>query len=307
MFFESALKGKNSWWRYLVIFLAAFAAANTIGALPLIAAIAVNAAADLSILDTSSGNIADMSVFGIEPNLALVLMIFPFVVGLITVALLMKPLHGRTFRSLINGVSSCRWSRVIISFLLWASLMAVYLVLNLKFDASNFTLHNTGNSLILLAVIALLLMPFQTTFEEVLFRGYLMQGLGVAARNKWFPLIVTSLLFGLMHAMNPEIKEFGFLTMMPQYISFGLLFGIISVLDNGIELAVGAHAANNIFLSIFVTQKASTLQTVAMFEQQTVHPWTEFLYLIIISLIFVGTLFIIYKWKLRESFTYKDL
>ena len=72
-----------------------------------------------------------------------------------------------------------------------------------------------------------------------------------------------------MHVMNPEIKEFGFLTMMPQYISFGLLFGIISVLDNGIELAIGAHAANNIFLSIFVTQKSSTLQTVAMFEQQT--------------------------------------
>lgn len=306
MFFESALKGKNSWWRYLVLFLAAFAASNIIGALPLIAAIAVNASNDPSVLDAASDNIADMSVFGIEPNLALALMVFPFIVGLITVALLIKPLHGRSFMSLINGGSSCRWSRVFTSFFIWAFLLALYLVLNLKLDPSNFTLHNTGKSLIVLALISLLMMPFQTTFEEVLFRGYLMQGIGVATRNKWLPLLVTSILFGLMHVFNPEIKEFGFFTMMPQYISFGLLFGLISVLDNGIELAIGAHAANNIFLSVFVTQKASTLQTVAVFEQQTVYPWTEFLYLIIMAVIFVGLLFTIYKWKLRESFIYKD-
>lgn len=306
MFFESALQGKNSWWRYLVLFLAAFAASNIIGALPLIAAIAVNASKNPAALDAASDNIADMSVFGIEPNLALALMIFPFIVGLISVALLIKPLHGRSFISLINGGSSCRWKRVFTSFFIWAFLMALYLVLNLKLDPSNFTLNNSGKSLIILAVISLLMMPFQTTFEEVLFRGYLMQGIGAAARNKWLPLIVTSVLFGLMHILNPEIKEFGFLTMMPQYISFGLLFGLISVLDNGIELAIGAHAANNIFLSVFVTQKASTLQTAAMYEQQTVQPWTEFLYLIILSVIFVTTLFIIYKWKFRESFTFKD-
>ncbi len=288
------------------MFIAAFGVANTIGAIPLIVAIVAKATADPSLIGAASDNIADMSVFGIEPNLALVLIVIPFIVGLLTVFLLMKPLHGRTFMSLINGGSSCRWSRVIISFLLWAFLMAVYLVLSLKLDPSNFTLHNTGKSLFVLAVISLLLMPFQTTFEEVLFRGYLMQGIGVSARNKWLPLLITSILFGLMHVMNPEIKEFGFLTMMPQYISFGLMFGIISVLDNGIELAIGAHAANNIFLSVFVTQKASALQTVAMFEQQAVHPWSEYLYLIILSAIFIGTLFIIYKWKVRESFAYKD-
>ncbi len=288
------------------MFIAAFGAANTIGAIPLIVAIVAKTAADPSLVGASSDNLADMSGFGIEPNLALVLIVIPFIIGLYAVYLLMKPLHGRSFLTLINGGSSCRWSRVFVSFFIWALLMAVYLILSMKFDPSNFTLHNTGRSLIVLAVISLLLMPFQTTFEEVLFRAYLMQGIGVAARNKWLPLLITSLLFGLMHVLNPEIKEFGFFTVMPQYISFGLLFGLISVLDNGIELAIGAHAANNIFLSIFLTQKASALQTAAMFEQQTVQPWTEFLYLIILSVIFVGALFIIYKWKFRESFTYKD-
>lgn len=288
------------------MFIAAFGASNIIGALPLIIVMAVNLAKDPSLLEASSDNLADLSVYGIESNLALVLMVIPFIVGLLTIALLMKPLHGRKFISTINGGSSCRWSRILVSFVLWAALMAVYLILCLKLDPANFTLHNTGRSLIVLAVIALLLMPFQTTFEEVLFRGYLMQGFGVLARNKWVPLILTSVAFGLMHGLNPEIKEFGFFTMMPQYITFGFLFGLLAVLDNGIELAMGAHAANNIFLSIFVTQKSSTLQTAALYEQQNVDPWMEYLYLIIISAIFVGALYMIYKWKVKETFAFKE-
>jgi membrane protease YdiL (CAAX protease family) len=48
-----------------------------------------------------------------------------------------------------------------------------------------------------------------------------MQGFAAMVKNRWFPLIMTSILFGLMHSFNPEVKEFGFFTMMPQYIAFG--------------------------------------------------------------------------------------
>lgn len=288
------------------MFIAAFAASNLIGALPLLIVIAINTAADPSLLDAAVDNPADLSIYGIDPNLALILMVFPFIIGLLTIILLMKPLHGRSFMSIINGASSYRWSRFFISFLLWSLFMAIYLLVNLKLDPSNFTIHNTTKSLIVLAIISLALIPFQAAFEEVLFRGYLMQGIGVVTKNKWVPLLVSSILFGLLHGLNPEIKEFGFFTMMPQYITFGFLFGLITVLDNGIELALGAHAANNIFLSVFVTQKSSTLQTAALFEQQEVHPWAEYIYLIVLSAMFVAALYMIYKWKVRESFAYKD-
>ena len=99
---------------------------------------------------------------------------------------------------------------------------------------------------------------------------------------------MTSVLFGLMHSLNPEVKEFGFLTMMPQYILFGLIFGIITIMDDGIEAAMGAHAANNIFLCIMVTNKASALQTPALYEQINIYPWTEFA-----GLFFTGIVFII--------------
>ena len=124
-----------------------------------------------------------------------------------------------------------------------------------------------------------------------------MQGFAAMLRNRWFPLIMTSVLFGLMHAFNPEVREFGFLTMMPQYILFGLIFGVITILDDGIEAAMGAHTANNIFLCIMVTNKSSALQTPALYEQHNIYPWAEFTGLLFTGIAFVLILKIIFGWE----------
>jgi hypothetical protein len=59
---------------------------------------------------------------------------------------------------------------------------------------------------------------------------------------------------------------------------------------------MGAHAANNIFLCIMVTNESSALQTPAMYEQLNIHPWTEFAALTVIGIIFVLILKRIFKW-----------
>jgi len=124
-----------------------------------------------------------------------------------------------------------------------------------------------------------------------------MQGFTAIFRNRWMPLIITSLFFGLMHSWNPEVKEFGFLQMMPQYVLFGLVFGTVTIIDDGVEIATGAHAANNVFLSIMVTNRSSTLQTPAMFEQHEIYPWIEFSGLLISSAAFLVILTMILKWQ----------
>ena len=124
-----------------------------------------------------------------------------------------------------------------------------------------------------------------------------MQGFAVLIRNRWFPLLMTSVLFGLMHCINPEVKEFGFITMMAQYILFGLVFGITTILDDGIEVAMGAHTANNIFLCIFVTNSSSVFQVSSLYKQKNLYPWTEFVGLLIASVIFIIILKMIFKWE----------
>jgi hypothetical protein len=124
-----------------------------------------------------------------------------------------------------------------------------------------------------------------------------MQGFSVIVRNRWFPLVMTSVLFALMHSLNPEVKDFGFITMMPQYLLFAFVFGVATIMDDGIEVSMGAHTANNIFLCIFVTNSSSALQTPALYEQKLIYPWTEFTGLLISAVIFIMVLKVIFKWS----------
>jgi membrane protease YdiL (CAAX protease family) len=270
---------------------------NSVGALPLLFALLIKSATNPEVFSLMAANPNDFSVLGMDPVGGLAMMLFPFLAGLAAFILLVKPLNNRTFINTINGTGKIRWNRFFISAFVWLLISAGYLFVYLKVDPANFTINNKTTSLIMLSVVSLLLIPFQAAFEEVLFRGYLMQGFATMVRNRWFPLVMTSIFFGLMHAFNPEVKEYGFLTMIPQYILFGLIFGIITILDDGIEAALGAHAANNIFLCIMVTNESSALQTPALFEQHNISPWTEFAGLLICGIIFVFILKMIFKWK----------
>ena len=299
---ESSFAGKNSLWRYLVMLVAILVVSNSIGAVPLLVAMLMKSVSNPAVFAQIAANPNDLSVLGLDANISFILMIFPFIAGLFAFILLVRPLNGRTFMMTVNGTNRIRWDRFFISAFVWMTLSAAYLFFYLKLDPGNFSINNKTISLITLSLVSLIFIPFQAAFEEVLFRGYLMQGFAALVKNRWFPLIMTSVLFGLLHAFNPEVKQFGFFTMIPQYIMFGLIFGIVTVFDDGIEAALGAHAANNIFLCIMVTNESSALQTPALYQQHNIQPWTEFAGLIISGIVFLVILKIIFKWDLSVLF-----
>ena len=290
---KNSFIGKNNFWRYLIMIAVIFLATNTIGAIPLLITGLIKSVSNSNIL---SGGIF-FSTLDISQNFMFALMLFPFIVGLATYVLFIKPLHGRSFLQTITGNSSFRWKHFCISGGLWMIFMGLSLFAYIGFDAENYTVNNISFSLIPLIILSFLLIPFQAAFEEVIFRGYLMQGFTALFPSKIFALLTTTLLFALMHSLNPEVKEFGFFSIMPQYLTFGLIFGLLTILDNGIESALGAHAANNIFLCIFVTQKASALQTPALFEQHVYCPGAELTGMVVVGAIFVFTLWKIFGWK----------
>lgn len=287
-------RGKNAFWRYFIGVITPFLASNLIGALPLVAIMMTNTVGGVV---PQKGGMPDFQAMGIDLNLGFTLSVFPFILAFMAILLLVKPLHERSFATVINGGRKTRWGRIFFSALVWIVISAVWMIYSLKTDPGNFRLNNTSNSLIILALLALALIPFQAAFEEILFRGYLMQGIAVWTRNRWLPIMVTSVLFGLMHGLNPEVKEYGFLTMMPQYIFFGLVFAVLTMFDDGIEVAIGAHAANNIFLSVLITHSDMALQTPAMYEQIEIYPWKEFGGLVVMSVVFVIIMAMVYRWK----------
>ncbi|HOF16097.1 MAG TPA: type II CAAX endopeptidase family protein [Bacteroidales bacterium] len=291
---ERALDNQNQAWKYILLFLIGLLLIAFIGALPQLAILMhIQQKYNAVIL-----NINDLVNYGFDLNAILTLNIFPFIIGLLVLFALIKTLHGRSYTEVINGTKKIRWNHFFFAFLLWTSLIALYYLVKYMIAPQNFIFQFQAEKFIVLLVVTLLLIPFQTIYEEVMFRGYLMQGFAVWTNNRWLPIIFTALIFGLLHVLNPEIEEYGFWIVMPQYIIFGLLFGLTTVLDDGIETAMGAHTAHNIFLCLILTSEGSALQTYALFQEINI----KMSVIDIFDPLAIGTIFLIvlyfkYKWN----------
>lgn len=293
----NSFSGHNHWWRYLVLFILSFFVGSFIGSIPLGLIVVVGALNNGADLASASTNMVDFASLGIDLNLGLALIMLPFIFSLLVLLLLFKPLHQRNYKSLFSGVAKIRWKRFFSAAFIWAILLAIYLVVDYSNNPGNFTLNFEPGAFAVLVIVSLVFIPFQASYEEILFRGYLAQGVARWTRSRIWAILMPAFLFGLVHSFNPEIKEYGFWLAMPQYILFGVIFGLISVLDDGIELAMGAHTANNIFLSLFVTNKASALQTSAYFIQENVDAAKDLLIMAVIGIIFIAIIAKTYKFN----------
>ncbi len=153
-------------------------------------------------------------------------------------------------------------------------------------DPANYRLQFNLNQWLPVLLVCLTIIPIQTSIEEILIRGYLLQGVGVATRSGIIAILVTSVVFVMMHMANPEVQSFGVGVMTVYYFSVALFLGVITWLDEGLELALGVHAATNIYGASFVTFDGSVMQTDAMFKVLEVNAWWMTLGFSIMILIF---------------------
>jgi hypothetical protein len=238
---------------------------------------------------------------GIDKNLLLALMMGMFVFTLLFLWLALKFIQKKSLSSIITGYENIRWKRYFFSFGVWGTLIVILTIASYLLSPQDIEIRFNPSNFYILLIVSVIFIPIQTATEELIFRGYLMQGFGLAFKNGIIPLIITSVLFGLMHASNPEAKAHGLLIMMPYYIFFGAFLGMLTLLDEGAELAMGIHCANNLVSSLLVCSKNSVLQTDAIFYTSVENPGGEFIVWIIMATICFFILFKKYKlsnWKL---------
>jgi membrane protease YdiL (CAAX protease family) len=293
MFITQAFKPNNEFWRYLLgsvaIILASF-----IGQIPLVIAIAIKTAIAHDNFPVT--NEALMTY--LEPNLTLFLILISFVFAMGAIYLVVKYFHRQTFREVTTGRKKTDWNRILFSFTIWALFSIITTLIAYYLHPENFVLNFKPIPFAILAVIAILMIPIQTSTEEYVFRGYLMQGFAILAKNKWFPLLMTSLIFGTMHIMNPEVEKMGYIIMF-YYIGTGLFLGILTLMDDGIELALGFHAANNLVSALLVTSDWSAFQTHSVLKDVS-EPTAGFDVILPVVIIFPILLFIFskkYNWS----------
>ncbi|MCB0563644.1 MAG: CPBP family intramembrane metalloprotease [Phaeodactylibacter sp.] len=266
-FFEAARRGDNAPFKYVLVVIAVVIGA-IIGQIPLGIVVTMAARkqgmgfAEMEEFQRS----LDFSSLGLGDNLGLLLMLLPFVTALAVLLFFVVALHHKRPTDVFTGRSRLDWGRIGFAFTFWFLLSAGLEIVAYQLDPGNYVWQFELSSFVPLLLIALFILPLQTTFEEALFRGYLMQGFGLLFRNRWLPLLLTSAGFGLLHYANPEVGEFGFALMMAYYIGVGLLMGFCTLMDEGTELALGLHAATNIYGATAVSFAGSALQTPALFR-----------------------------------------
>ena len=295
MYIAQAFNSLHDWWRYavgiMVVVVGVF-----VFSLPHIVAVFIkrlNAEVDLLRLDDVNYL---MSLF--DSNTNLVFLLLPFVGGLIFLFGIVKLLHKQTITSLTTSRKKIDWSRFFFGIFIWGIISSGMVLLDYYLAPESYIDNFELNRFLLLAAIAILLLPIQTSCEEYLFRGYLMQGIGVVTNSKWIPLVITSLIFGLLHISNPEVDKLGYIIMV-YYIGTGLFLGVITLMDEGMELALGFHAANNLFTALLVTANWTALQTHSVFKDVS-EPESGIMDIVLpVFIIFPIILFIfsrVYKW-----------
>lgn len=248
-----ALKGKNDWWRTVIV------------AGPILGVFVLSFLVFLALSPEQYQQMLQSSQMFEDKNINLVIMLSQFGFLLILLLVLFYFLHQRSIISLTTARAKVDFKRIFFAFFLVILVQVGFFVISYNIDSSNIQWNFEISKFVPLVIISLILFPIQIGFEEYFFRGYLMQQIGIATKSVWIPLIITSVLFGLVHGANPEVFEIGF-KMMVFYIGTGLFMGLMTLLDDGLELALGFHFANNFVAATLITAEFSALQTDAIFK-----------------------------------------
>ncbi|MBM3340592.1 MAG: CPBP family intramembrane metalloprotease [Betaproteobacteria bacterium] len=158
----------------------------------------------------------------------------------------------------------------------WQGFAAAFAIMGLAFGVEcvlypdRYQFNPEAHRWLWFAPVVLLLTPLQAATEELVFRGYLMQSLRSFTQSRWLIVGLTSVIFMLPHLWNPEAAH-GLLVVL-NYVLVAVFFALVTLRDGRLELAIGAHAAINVFIALIASYPDSVLNTPALFMADRLDP-----------------------------------
>ena len=258
-FLDLARQGKNDWWRFVLAVLLMLFMWQVLGTLPVVALVILGMLKAGPQTGTIPAGLPGMD--SLAGFVALMLASVFFISGIF---LAMRFIHQRAWRTLITPSRSIDWGRLFQGFGLWFVLSALMSLVEALLHPGRYVWSLDLPRLIPFAFLALVFIPIQIGAEELFFRGYLLQGFGLRVRNIWVLSVISGLAFGLPHLLNPEASV-NYPLLGLYYFAFGFSLAYITLRDGRLELALGAHAANNLFSVIFANYTITVLPSPSLF------------------------------------------
>jgi membrane protease YdiL (CAAX protease family) len=226
--------------------------------------------------------------------------LFPFVLMFVGMLVYLRFAHQRPFLTIFTTATHFRWKRffgfgaiLVVLFFLFA-----FAEVTLLGQTKELTWNFNPDHFFPLLLVALVMVPLQAAAEELVFRVYALQGLYLRTKSAVASVLISALLFAFMHISNPEISAMGY-GLLLYYLIAGIFLALLSVQDDGLELALAFHVFNNLFGVLVVSSSWQVFHTEALFLDQR-PPGSLLLHLGSGLFIFTGLYFFLAKkfnWK----------
>jgi len=190
-------------------------------------------------------------------------LLFPFLVGFVVILGLVKFLLGRPWWS----VALPRWPTSIRPYLAGIALGLLLTLVDTAMLAPFVTISYQGLGPLLSVsavsvAVTLVGLVIQTGFEELLFRGLIMQFLMRIMTFAPVAIIIQALLFGAMHLANIAEWHGNYWGMAP-YVLAGISYGYAAWRTGSLLVSAALHFVNNAGGAYLVGAKGDVIQTVA--------------------------------------------
>ncbi len=181
-----------------------------------------------------------------------------FVISLIAFLINFKAIHNGKIWHLINTTSHFRANRIGFTFTIYCILFVISIISSILDPDTKFVL--CLRDFIPYFFTCAFLLIFQTLFEEIIVRSYFFQFCGLYCKKRWIIVTLSSILFAYLHIENTPVQNN--ITYLIVYFVSGMVWGIITILDNGIELSWSCHFFNNIIACSLLSDPTSDFSNV---------------------------------------------
>ncbi|WP_322792573.1 type II CAAX endopeptidase family protein [Bellilinea sp.] len=246
-------QGKNSWLRYLAsIFLIVLIFVLSNGLI-------IGFALELGWFTPGTGTLTEF-----------VLSLLTFLPMLLGVFLINGWLHRRSVGSLIGPAGRLNLRRIALGVLIWGGLFLLFATIEAVLYG-NYTFNPAYFADWPFLLASLLLVPVQTSAEEFLYRGYLLQASGRLTQNPMVLSVINGILFTLPHLANPETGEYGWYAILSWFV-FGAGYTLITLRSGSLDYALGGHAINNILSMTIVGYEGGAVSAPTLFVNSQINP-----------------------------------
>jgi membrane protease YdiL (CAAX protease family) len=171
----------------------------------------------------------------------------------------------RNVKQLFTSREKYSWGRTWIGFASFAVISLVFGIGDLIINQDAYTWSWDAARFFPYLIVAFTLLAIQTTAEELFFRGWLQQWLDNGKKRQWSISLLGGFFFALPHMANPEVAGNDLYLPIISYGAVGFMLAWVTFRDKTLELAIGAHFANNLLAALLVSSADSALPSASLF------------------------------------------